>query len=104
MIGPWQPELLEEHARELGVVVLAGMDQHLLIAAPQTVGNRCSFHKLRPVPYDGEYAQEIGVRGCLDMSTILDSVRGTVQGVLSGVGHVIWYVDWHTGGQTVRRR
>jgi hypothetical protein len=38
------------------------------------------------------------------MSTILDSVRGTVQGVLSRVGHVLWYVDWQTGGQTVRRR
>jgi hypothetical protein len=34
------------------------------------------------------------------MSTILDSVRGTVQGVLSGFGHVLWYVDW----QTVRKR
>ena len=32
------------------------------------------------------------------MSTILDSVRGTVQGVLSGVGHVLWYVNWQTGG------
>ena len=36
------------------------------------------------------------------MSTILDSVRGTVQGVLSGVGHVLWYVDWQTGGRTAR--
>jgi hypothetical protein len=38
------------------------------------------------------------------MSTILESVRGTVLGVLAGVGHVLWYVDWHTGGQTARRR
>jgi hypothetical protein len=38
------------------------------------------------------------------MSTIFDSVRGTVQGVLSRVGHVLWYVDWQTGGQTTRSR
>ena len=41
---------------------------------------------------------------CLDMSAILDSLRGTVQGVLCGVGHVLWYVDWQIGGRTVRER
>jgi hypothetical protein len=38
------------------------------------------------------------------MSTILDSVRGTVQGVLSGVGHLVWSVDWQTGGRQTRVR
>jgi hypothetical protein len=37
------------------------------------------------------------------MSTILDSVRGTVHGVLSRFGHVLWYVDWQAGGRTVRQ-
>jgi hypothetical protein len=38
------------------------------------------------------------------MSTILDSVCGTVQGVLAASRHVLWYVDYQTGGQTTRRR
>jgi hypothetical protein len=84
--------------------VLAGVDQHLLGARAQAVGDRRRLHELRPVAYDREYTHEIGVMTCLDMSTILDSVRGTVQGVLSRVGHVLWYVDWRTGGQSVRRR
>jgi hypothetical protein len=44
---------------------------------------------LRPVPYDGEYTHRFPGMSSLDMSAILDSVRGTVQGVLSGVGHVL---------------
>jgi hypothetical protein len=105
VIRPRQPQLVEEHARQLVVVVLAGVHQHLLGAGAQAVGDRGGLHKLRPVSYDREYSHwKNRVSTCLDMSTILDSVRGTVQGVLSGVGHVIWYVDWQTGGQTVRRR
>ena len=104
VIGPRERQLVEEHARQLVVVVLAGVDEHLSGTRPQPVRNCSGLHKLRPVSYDREYSHRFRVRTCLDMSTILDNVRGTVQGVLAGVGHVIWYVDWQTGGQSVRQR
>jgi hypothetical protein len=98
MLGARQIQLLEEDLRQLVVVVLAGVDEHLGRPLPQPVRDRRRLHELRPVAYDREYTHENGVWGCLDMSVL----RGTVQGVLAGVGHVLWYVDWHTGGRTTR--
>jgi hypothetical protein len=104
VVGPRQLQFVEEHARELVVVVLAGVDEDLARALAKPVGDRRRLHELRPVANYGDYPHEFWVSICLDMSTFLDSVRGTVQGVLAGVCHVLWYVDWHTGGQTARRR
>lgn len=37
------------------------------------------------------------------MSSITNSIRGTVQGVVGATSHVMWWVSWHTGGAgTVR--
>jgi hypothetical protein len=32
------------------------------------------------------------------MTSLLDSIRGTVQGVIGATDHVLWWVSWHTGG------
>jgi hypothetical protein len=32
------------------------------------------------------------------MSSITNSIRGTVQGVVGATSHVIWWVSWRTGG------
>jgi hypothetical protein len=32
------------------------------------------------------------------MSSIPNTIRGTVQGVVGAASHVIWWVSWHTGG------
>ena len=98
MVRPRELQLVEEDLRELVVVVLTGVDQHLVGHRPQPIRHRRRLHELRPVAYDGEYAHESGVH----LSRHVDHPRqrrGTVQGVLAGVGHVLWYVDWHTGGQ-----
>ena len=84
--------------------MLARVDQDLGRAGPQAIRDRRRLHELRAVAYDREYPHGSGVSACLDMSILLDNVRGTVQGVLAGVGHVLWYVNWHTGGQTTRTR
>ena len=37
------------------------------------------------------------------MSSLIDSIRGTVQGVIGATDHVLWWVSWHMGaGDTVR--
>jgi hypothetical protein len=84
--------------------VLTRVDQHLGSAYPEAIGHGRRLHELRPIAYYGEYPHESGVGSCLDMSILLDNVRGTVHGVLAGFGHVLWYVDWHTGGQATRPR
>ena len=104
MIRARQLQLVEEDLRQRVVIVLAGVDQHLVGHRPQPVRHSRCLHELRAVAYDGEYAHGSGVSACLDMCTILDNVRGTVQGVLAAVGHVLWYVDWHTGRQAARPR
>ena len=53
VLGPRQAELGEEDLRELLVVVLAGVDQHLLRLLAQPVGDRRRLDELRPVPDDG---------------------------------------------------
>jgi hypothetical protein len=30
------------------------------------------------------------------MSSITNSIRGTVQGVVGATAHVLWWVSWHT--------
>jgi hypothetical protein len=32
------------------------------------------------------------------MSSITNSIRGTVQGVVGATAHVLWWVRWQTGG------
>ncbi len=53
VLGPRQAELGEEDLGELLVVVLAGVDQHLLRFLAQPVGHRRRLDELRPVPDDG---------------------------------------------------
>ncbi len=103
VLRPRQRQLVEEDARELGVVVLAGVDEHLVGDRPEPVRHRRRLDELGPVSDYGEYTHEFGVRSCLDMSALIENVRGTVQGMLHAAGHIVWYVDWHTGGQTARQ-
>ena len=37
------------------------------------------------------------------MSSITNSIRGTVQGVVGATSHVIWWVSWHTNGAAAAR-
>ena len=37
------------------------------------------------------------------MSSITNSIRGTVQGVVGATSHVIWWVSWHTNGSGALR-
>jgi hypothetical protein len=37
------------------------------------------------------------------MSSITNSIRGTVQGVVGATSHVIWWVSWHTSGGAAAR-
>jgi len=32
------------------------------------------------------------------MSSLTNSIRGTVQGVVGATSHVIWWVDWRVNG------
>jgi hypothetical protein len=38
------------------------------------------------------------------MTSLLESVRGTVHGVLGASRHLAWYVSWQTGAATMRDR
>jgi hypothetical protein len=42
------------------------------------------------------------------MSSITNSIRGTVQGVVRATSHVLWWVSWHTNAsdavRTARQR
>jgi len=49
-----EAELLEEDARKRVVVVLAGVDEDLLVAGAQRSGDRGGLHELRPVADDGQ--------------------------------------------------
>jgi hypothetical protein len=51
-----QPQLVEEDARELVVVMLAGMDQHLVRRLAEAMGDRRGLDKLRPIAHYGENA------------------------------------------------
>jgi hypothetical protein len=37
------------------------------------------------------------------MSSITNSIRGTVQGVVGATSHVIWWVSWHTNRSAAAR-
>ena len=37
------------------------------------------------------------------MSSLTNSIRGTVQGVVGVTVHVLWWVSWHTGGDNAVR-
>jgi hypothetical protein len=37
------------------------------------------------------------------MSSITNSIRGTVQGVVEATSHVIWWVSWHTDRSAAAR-
>ena len=43
-------------------------------------------------------------KSCLDMPSLLESVRGTVHGVLGASRHLAWYVSWQTGAAAMRDR
>ena len=49
MVGRRDPELVEEHRRELLVVVLPGVDQELFVAFAQRPGHGGGLDELRPV-------------------------------------------------------
>jgi hypothetical protein len=50
-----EPQLLEEHLRELGIVVLAGVKKDFLDAPLlERERDRCRLHELRPIAYDGK--------------------------------------------------
>jgi hypothetical protein len=55
MIGARQAQLAEEHSRQLLVVVLAAVDEHLLVPAPQAPRNRSRLHELRAVADQRDY-------------------------------------------------
>jgi len=37
------------------------------------------------------------------MSSLTNSIRGTVQGVLGATSHVLWWMSWHTSGSDAAR-
>ena len=49
-----RPSSREEHRRQLVVVVLAGVDEQLLVALAQRARHRRRLDELRPVPDDGD--------------------------------------------------
>ena len=49
VIGRGDTELAEEHGRQLVVVVLAGVHEHLLVALAQHARDRRRLDELRPV-------------------------------------------------------
>ena len=52
-LRPRHAELAEEDLRQLVVVMLAGMDQDLLVLGPHRRGDRGGLDELRPVADDG---------------------------------------------------
>ena len=56
MLGARQAQLVEEDLRELVVVVLARVDQHLVGDLAQRSGDRRGLDELRPVADHGEDA------------------------------------------------
>jgi hypothetical protein len=102
VLGRRQRQLLEEDLRERLVVVLAGVDQHLVGHRPQPVGHCGRLDELRPVPDYRENAHVAGTIRLPDrkwgtngrMPSLFTSVRGAVV-------HALWYLDWETGGNTV---
>ena len=51
-VGRGHAQLVEEDPRELVVVVLAGVDEQLLVALAQPARDRCGLYELRPVTDD----------------------------------------------------
>ena len=97
VLGRREPQLVEEDLRELLVVVLARVDEHLLRPFAQPVGDRRRLDELRPVPDDGENPHVPGDKRAAEMESLLTSIRGTVQGVIGATDHMLWWVSWHTG-------
>ena len=60
VLGPRQVELVEEHARERVVVVLAGVHEHLVGVPAEAVRHGRRLHELRPVADDCEYTHVCG--------------------------------------------
>ena len=97
-IGRRDAELLEEHARQLVVVVLPGVDQQLLVVAPQRPRHGGRLHELRAVSYDGYDAH--GKEGWKERLIIAAGVFKTVAGgaraaagVTAGAArHAAWYL------------
>ena len=58
-LRPRDAELLDEHGAELVVVVLAGVDEQLVVLGAQRARDRRRLDELRPVPDDGDDAQAL---------------------------------------------
>jgi hypothetical protein len=56
-LGARHAELLDEHGAELVVVVLAGVDEQLLVLGPEQARHGGGLDELRPVPDDRDDAQ-----------------------------------------------
>ena len=70
-VPPWMPssrsgggtlELLDEDPRQFVVVVLAGVDEHLVVSLAQTARDGGRLHELGPVANDGEYPRTSAAR------------------------------------------
>jgi hypothetical protein len=72
MLGPRQFELVEEHARELVVVMLAGVDEDFVGSLAEPMGHGRGLDELRPVADDGQYAHRESV-GRADLEGVPES-------------------------------
>jgi len=59
------------------------------------VGHSGGLDELRPVPDDGYDPHDGGQKAATDMSSLTNSIRGTVQGVVAAASHVAWWLSWH---------
>jgi hypothetical protein len=99
--GSGHAELLEEDPRQLVVVVLAGVDDQLLVALTQQPGDCCRFYELRSITYDGDDAH--GIRRSMMLRRAARTGAGAVRAVArlaaSAGSHVAWWIDYNSGGR-----
>src|SRR5205823_2012256 len=107
-VGIGDPELLEEHARQLVVVVLSGVDDVLLVAAlAQAARDSGRLDELRAVADDGYDAHRserlVVIIG--GMTRSLTSAARAAYSVTSSVArHAAWYVRYQVVGSSRARR
>ena len=95
-LGRRHVELLDEDPRQLVVVVLAGVDEHLVVSLAQTARDGGRLHELGPVANDGEYPHVLEDCG-RGMTQLVDNVRGTVSAAVGASRHLLWYFGYQIG-------
>ena len=104
-VGRRDAQLVEEDPGQLVVVVLARVDQHLLVFAAQRQRHGGGLHELRPVPDDGGNSH-CGVAPTAARCTIMamGAARKLVGGAIGRRGrgreHAVWYLRYQVEGVT----